>query len=611
MALAVGVALVILAACPHRFDPAASPTSAPPARDEGRDLSRAHRLVETGKLPEADAAYAAFVQAHPDSPLAPEALLQRGRIAARLGKLQQARDLLGPLAGRQDQVGQQARFHLGVTLVRLGSFREANQLLLPLVDRVAEEQRPALLAALGQSALALGDAPAAVSHLGRLHEVSSRPVERQWARHALQTLLRGPALDRARLRALYGAAKPGSLVHALLGQRLASLEAAAGNLDESRRILAATAGSRQTHRVGTRDARVRSDLVGLLLPMGGRYRAAGAELLRGAVEASGALGQGTGRLALAIRDSSKDPSAAARELVRDEKVVALVGTLDPAAGASVSRVAGEGGVPFIALSRFTPVPGSPAAQLLPENHARAQALARHAAARGLGRVMILAPENGYGRAMAQAFAAEAGTRVVGHLAYRPGTTSFAGQAEQLARGPRIDGLFVPDTSHALSLIAPALAREGLWSGNPPVDAGPARRKGDRGGRAFQLLATADGLGDRLVRSAGRYVQGAVLAPGFYPDASGDGAGALVRRFLQNQGGSPGLVSALGFDAVELVRTLRAGGARSRAELQTALLSGKSPVQGMTGRIVFDGRGQRADPPLLYRVQGDQIQRVAP
>lgn len=610
MALAVGVALVILAACPHRFDPAAAPTNAPPTGDESRDLAGARALVAQGKLPEADAAFAAFVQAHPDSPLAPEALLERGRIAARLGKLQQARDLLGPLAVRQDKVGHRARYHLGLTLVRLGSFREANQMLLPLVDRASEEQRPGLLAALGQSALALGDAPAATRFLGRLHQVSSRPVEKQWARDALQTLLRGPALDRAQVRALYGWAKPGSLVFALLGQRLASLEAAAGNADESRRILAATAGARLAHHVGARDARVRSSVVGLLLPLGGRYRAAGAELLRGAVEASGALRQGADRLALAIRDSSKDPTAAARELVQEEQVVALVGTLDPAAGGAVSRVAGDAGVPFIALSRFTPVPGSFVAQLLPDNHGRARALARHAAALKLARVMILAPENGYGRAMAQAFAAEAGARVVGRVDYRPGTTSFAELAERLARGPRFDGLFVPDTSHALSLIAPALAREGLWSGKPPVG-GPARRKGDRASRAFQLLATADGLGDRLVRAAGRYVQGAVLAPGFYPDTSGDGAGALVRRFQQNQGGLPGLVAALGFDAVEILRTLRAGGARTRTELQTVLLSGKSPVQGMTGRIVFNGQGQRADAPLLYRVQGGRIQQIAP
>jgi ABC-type branched-subunit amino acid transport system substrate-binding protein len=590
---------LVLCGCPRRFDPAAAPALTSPDEGVNERYTEARRLFDDGKLERAARAFAELARAHPGDPLAAAANLYRGRIALRQGQPGDAKALLAPVARgpESDAVATQARYHLGLALVRLGEHREGRRLLQPFLQRVGDKDRPALLASLGQAARELGDPAAAATYLDELHHATSRPVERLFARSTLEAIL--GVLPAAKLRAIYSGARPSGLLAALAGQRLARAEAAAGNAAEAARILAATADAREQHRVrspASGGPAVRPKLVGLLVPLTGRYRSAGREVLRGAVEASSALRDGA--LSLAIRDSGKSPAAAARELI-GEGAVALCGTLDPRATRAVAAVASAAGVPFVALSRVQPTGGAaPPMQMLPENQTRAGALAGRAVRSGAKRLATLAPDTPYGRAMVSAFEARAralGARVVARLTYPAKTAAFDKQAAKLARAPRFEALFVPDQAHTFSLVAPALAKAGLWSATRPATR--AKR------RQIVLLSTADGLTARLV-NASRYVQGAVLAPGFFPDESAP----LVRRYRDSQGSPPSLVAALAFDAVELVRAARARGARSRSEIQAALVGGK-PVPGLTGAIRFDSRGQRVDPPLLYRVEGEQIRLI--
>jgi ABC-type branched-subunit amino acid transport system substrate-binding protein len=598
--LAVGL---VLCGCPRRFDPAAAPALTSPDQGVNDKFAEARRLHDAGKLDHAERAFAELVRTHPDDPLAAAASLYRGRIALQQGKPEDAKQLLSPLAGSSDTdaVATQARYHLGIALVRLGEHQKGRQLLQPFLQRVAEKDRPALLAALGHAARELGDPMAATAHLDELHHVTSRPVERLHARSSLEAIL-GGSLPVAKLRAIYNAARTNGLLAALAGQRLARAEAAAGNAAEAARILAATADARERYKIRSSPpggAGLQTKLVGLLVPLTGRYRAAGREVLRGAVEASSALRDGT--LALAVRDSGKAPAAATRQLVK-EGAVALVGTLDPKTTRAVANAASSAGIPFVALSRVRAHAGAAAPmQMLPENQTRAGALAQSAIRSGSKRLATLAPATAYGRAMVAAFEKRAralGAKIVVKLTYPAKTKEFSKQAAALAKA-QFDALFIPDRAHVFSLVAPALAKAGLWSASRPGKRSKHRR--------VLLLSTADGLTARLV-NASRYIQGAVLAPGFYPDDGAPKAGALIRRYRDSQGSAPSLVAALAFDAVELIRVARERGARSRAEIRAALVGGRA-VLGLTGAIRFDKNGQRADPPLLYRVEGEQIKQI--
>jgi branched-chain amino acid transport system substrate-binding protein len=213
---------------------------------------------------------------------------------------------------------------------------------------------------------------------------------------------------------------------------------------------------------------------------------------------------------------------------------------------------------------------------------------------------VAAPDNPYGRKQAAAFVAAAraaGLQVVAEERYDPQATTFGPVVNRL-KGRAFDGLFVPDRAAVLELLAPALARAGLWS--RPAG-GPAGKKV----RGFVLLSTAEGLSARLVRAAGRYVQGAVLAPGFYGDAEDERVAPFVASFREAYGEEPGLFEAFGHDAVRVVRAAVAGGARTRADVRARLQRGAVHT-GVTGQVTFGPDGHRVDPPLLYQVDGERI-----
>jgi ABC-type branched-subunit amino acid transport system substrate-binding protein len=494
---------------------------------------------------------------------------------------------------------------------RLGEHAAAWKLLLPYLERVAEKDRPPLLATLSRTAMALGHQRQAIELLGRLHVDSDRAVEKLYARHHLETLI-GSALSAADLRAVYAAADSGSLVAALAGRRLAELHRSRGELEAARELLDDTESARTEHGVSAgavTGLTAGGRAVGLLVPLSGPYTAAGERLLSGATVGSGSFQSGVKPVQLLIRDSSGGAEQAARDLV-ERGVVALAGTLDATNAAAVSRVASAAGVPFLSTSPKATRAGGDAGTLalFPDNLDRARQLARHAAGQlEARRAAILRPSTGYGKAMADAFSRELtqlGGRIVTEVTYPSGTTSFAKLATQIA-GHRFDALFIPDAAVRLALVAPALARAGLWSSAPSSADLPSRDDG----RAYHLLSTADGLHSDVLRRAGRYLQGAVLAPGFFPDPAAAESGDLVRQYVQSTGSPPGLLEAFGHDALLAVRSLLDRGATGRAALGASLRGG-SRIQGLTGTIQFSRSGSRGDSPLLYRVAGDAVKLIS-
>src|SRR5207253_3199463 len=77
-----------------------------------------------------------------------------------------------------------------------------------------------------------------------------------------------------------------------------------------------------------------------------------------------------------------------------------------------------------------------------------------------------------------------------------------------------------------------------------------RSAGHHGGGT--LYATADGAGARLLGNAGRYLQGAVLAPVFFGGID-ERSAALVERYRAAFTEEPGAADALAYDAVTAAR----------------------------------------------------------
>jgi len=205
---------------------------------------------------------------------------------------------------------------------------------------------------------------------------------------------------------------------------------------------------------------------------------------------------------------------------------------------------------------------------------------------------VFAPDNGYGKAVSAAFIDQiqkGGGTITKTVTYAKDTKSFATKAKELGT----DGwqaVFVPDTAEKLALAAPAIAA----AGNVPK-AMPFPKK-VLGGRPILLLSTAEDLSNDFLTSAGRHAEGALFAPGFYPDDADPLVKPFIDKFVMAYGRVPGAGEAYAYDAAQLVV---AGAANDRAGLATSIARGQ--LAGVTGTVSFDADHHRSDAGTVYTV----------
>jgi ABC-type branched-subunit amino acid transport system substrate-binding protein len=450
-----------------------------------------------------------------------------------------------------------------------------------LAETVAAEQR--------------GDLSAA---LAGYHSLLTRPQSLH-----VQVYLRGRIralslrIQAAQVPALLQNLDPASPVRPWLVLRQAELLTQAGKERAARKLLAATKGLDPGHRRRALAAAGHPRRIGALVPLSGRLRGLGWDLLRGMILAADLSRRSRGHFATIVaRDSARDPVRAAAALA-GLGVVAAVGVPLSGNARLAAPVCQKAGVPLLvgADGKSVVQLGSAIFRAVHSPIQRARALARYlAATRKVTRVAILHPANGYGRRVAKAFADEAGKStlvVVATVAYNRKDTALYKRFKPLA-AKGTQAVFVADSAIRLELVAPQLGLAGL-------QAAPLRKLGK--GKVL-LLSTAEGLRSRLVTNVGHSVAGAVLAPGFYPDALDPRLGTFVKAFQKVFGRAPGRYAALGYLTVLRIRTLLVRRAQGRVSLVKALAAST----GTHKKGLFDKHGERTDPPRLYRVHTSGI-----
>jgi ABC-type branched-subunit amino acid transport system substrate-binding protein len=355
-----------------------------------------------------------------------------------------------------------------------------------------------------------------------------------------------------------------------------------------------------------------------------------AAMLAGGMPGSSAAGA-AGLSQLVVRDTATDGARAARgiaELTRGEAVIAIVGAANAKAGAAAIAQATDDGIAVLALEDAAPGAMTTAFQMIHAPETRATALALQALKVGARRFAIIGPDNASGKRLSEAFrkaVLEGGGTIVAESSYVAGATSFAGAVAPL-KTRAVDAVFVPDSAERLPLIAPALAVADLWpqpwgksrsgtaagpgtavaNGSSKAGGGKAAASSGRP-RAILLLSTANELSRKLVDSAGRYVQGALLCPGFFPDAGDARAHAFVDGYRAAYGQDPHATEAYAYDAVAMLQAVVRQGARTRGDVVRALSTpGTAVFHGLTGSVTFGPNHGRADSPQIYVVDGDDI-----
>ncbi|HEY2900658.1 MAG TPA: penicillin-binding protein activator [Polyangia bacterium] len=582
------------------------------------DFRAATARFEQGDREGARVALEAFVSANSAHPAVPSAQIMLARLALLRGDPAGAQQLLDPLVGGaaiDPTTASRARYYLGLAEARAGHGARARDLLTPFLPKQpgegSDESLVELRGALAEAATATGEFPLALELWdGYFH--GAKEFERAYARQRAEQIaaqMSGEAAWRA-----FDAAPVKGLARAVLGARASRYLRAQADPASAETVDSETARAR--HAIGFEELAQSSgpgdpSRIGVALPLSGRFQPVGEAAMRAVLLATGGLGTVGGGAAgsqLVVRDTATDPDRAARsvvELTRTESVIGMIGSAERKTTAAAVGQATQEGLPLLTLDDQIPGAGTTAFQLVHSPEARVAELARRALKLGARDIAILGPDSAFGKRMREAFRREViagGGRITGEGTYIAGATSFTAAVAAIKKVP-LQAIFVADSADRLELIAPALAVADLWPqpwGKPRPPAEPGKPKV----RNVLLLSTANDLSPRLLQNAGRYVQGALLSPGFFADGDDPRSRAFVEAYRAAYGQDPHATEAYAYDGVALLRAATAHGARTRADLLKAL--GAGTFEGATGNVQFGPDHARVDAPLIYVVDGDDI-----
>jgi hypothetical protein len=154
------------------------------------------------------------------------------------------------------------------------------------------------------------------------------------------------------------------------------------------------------------------------------------------------------RVGIDVRDTERDPLKAGRlvrELARDPEIIGIVGPVFTMTTQAAAESAQSAAIPLVtptATGNGIASAGHFAFQANPDFETRGRAMARYAVqSRGFSRLAVLAPNDGRGRAMAEAFIREAtslGARIIGTEWYPRGTSDLKSQLRSLRHAGMLD-----------------------------------------------------------------------------------------------------------------------------------------------------------------------------
>lgn len=295
-----------------------------------------------------------------------------------------------------------------------------------------------------------------------------------------------------------------------------------------------------------------------------------------------------------VHDSQSDPQQAAailKDLFGHEKAMAAIGGVTDAEADAMTKVAdnqhrvllsptapgrdGNGGSRYVF-------------RLFPSSEREGTKMGSFAGLElGLGKVVIVSPENRYARELAGVF-----------------RTEFERQG-----GKVLDTVFYSEGDDDLSRVAAQVRRL-----NPPAvylaGTGPAVRRTlvavEKGGFHGTVMTSSAFAARELLAEAGRDAEGVVISQGaFEPGSHEPRVEAFVKAYKKKYGEVPGLYAAYGYDAMQVLAHALADQGRHPRELWQGL-RGLDGFKGVTGFIQFDAHGGVGQFPRVYVVRHGKL-----
>ncbi|HMC34633.1 MAG TPA: ABC transporter substrate-binding protein [Myxococcales bacterium] len=626
-------------------------------------LGRGKRALAAGHTDEALKAFRQVIDRYDQSAAADDARFLEGQTLARAGKLQEAQAKLTDLLEKHPNTSfkKEAALELSAVQTKLGNTQEAAEAMRTAVSQMSDAEKQQAARSIADAYARTGEPGEAARFAARALEAAQTPEERaarlvdyEKALHAAP----GPAVAQlvADLDRRSAAWPPAAL-------KLARLQLHAGDrahADElARQILSevntgpVAQGAQSIQLALSSAGNVRPNLIGIVLPLTGEYKAL-SDLMLNAMALAVDL-QNRGGVQVSIKDSKGEPDAAAQaveELVR-EGAVAILGPIALAEGQAAAVRAQQLGVPILSLSRaegLTQI-GEYVFRDMPTNSAQARAIAQYAQKKlGVRSFGILQPDSSYGEEVTRYFwdALDAGGSAVTAYDHYPqrtttfkpfvqrlvgrtqedldGRKEFSDEAEKIKQqitnpyqqrraltalrnqsAPVVDfdALFIPDSARTVRLIAPAIAAEDvITSGCDQRELEVVRKttRNEKNLRPVQLLGTnlwnnADLVDERI--GAAKYVQCSIFADSFFAQSQRRATRKFVEDYDAAYHRAPGFLEAHAYDGAAILRkVVEERRPQSRDEMRNALAGMGRAFDGATGDTVF-GRDREVQKPLFW------------
>ncbi len=657
------VAMSVLLGCPKRVGSQSGDGGDPvlvqqieeaKRRAEAGDQQGAHEILEqVGRQDDPAAADALFTLAH-DKYAAKDFAGARTDYRALLERF--------PLYPQADT----ARLELGLAQLELKENGDALQTLGSVYPRLPPEQKPALAARLAQLADEAQEWSESLRWYAELVTFARDEQSQEAARQKVFALVDGKVsfTDVAKLAEQTPTSSP---LWALLQYKLARVYAHLRDDDRLKETLDgllenapdspfAPEARRMLERLARGEV-VKPKVVGVVLPLSGKYKAIGESALAGLKLALGEQVQ------LVTRDTAGDVAQARKavdELVQDEQVIAIIGPVLTNESEDAATEAELLETPIITLTRAEGITerGTYVFRNMLTNSAQAKAVVDYAMrVKGHKTFGVLYPNIAYGTELANFFWDEVENRdgeIRAAESYDHDQTTFGATAKKLVgryyleqredyRAKRaeirnstsdefrqrkmledlrkklppivdFEALFIPDYYKNVGLVAPALAVEDIITNacdKRDIER-IAKTTGKDGAHQIKTVQLFGGNGwnfDELVERGGKFVQCAIFVDGFFANSDRKETRAFVEAFNKAQGRTPVLLEAVAYDTGRIVRQIvERDQPQNRAAFRDALLRVKD-FPGATGKTTINAQREAEKPLFFLTIDRGQIREL--
>lgn len=575
---------------------------------------------ESAQWEQADSCFLLFVEQFPDDALIRQVEIYQGRIAMANEQFEKARVFLEKVhqQGGDDSTFDYATMHLGIVEFKMGNYQRSVELLTPYAGRFAmEKDNLRVLKTLWMSTGQQGEWQQQIVWMDKFLEAGPPETEKEEVMGMVSDIIASKEESQLVLVAKQLPQKD-RIWTQLMGQ-IARIQFDSEKYDAATDTVEEIKESGQENAVAISELaelieqRNSADIrtIGVLLPLSGKMRLIGQDVLKGVMLASkrNRFGKENTPLSIVMRDTSvagKNIDKIVEELVLKERVGAIVGPIGVTSSRIAAQKAQRMGVPMILLTSdvTTSKSGNYIFRKFASNEKELEALlAKSDSLVENGtkplRYAICYPNNGYGKLMKKLLVRqldESEGALVAEVSFEPKTTDFGKSAKQLAQS-EFSVLLLPMTASQLALAAPALAANGIWSStlNMPEKA-----------RAVTYLVPSIGYSNSVVTRAGRYLQGAMFVSSFQLERTASEQ-YFSRTFNNEYKSNPSSFAAYGYDAVLLISNAVKTGVSSRHQLRIWLDETVAAGEMVFPFSGFDEQGDIISLPPVFTLTGNALQ----